>query len=71
MAENKHTAELRDQFAMAALTGLMANSEGVHAGAEPLVSYLSNRDNAKWLAGRCFAIADAMIAARATQPGEV
>ena len=66
MAENKHTAELRDQFAMAALTGMLA-SEDYGAGQ----NYYRGDDGEHHAAKRAYSLADAMIVARATQPGEV
>lgn len=63
------TPELRDQFAMAALTGFLSNSEGVQAGAEPMTSYLSRPENAAWVAEKAYVIADAMLAARSSERG--
>lgn len=60
MSEN----DRRDQFAMAALTGLLANSESAACGAEPMTSYVSRDENAKWVAERVYKIADAMMEAR-------
>ena len=58
---------LRDEFAMAALTGFLANSEAAHAGAEPMTSYLSRAENAAWVAQRAYILADAMLAARSEE----
>lgn len=58
------TLTRRDHFAMAALTGLLANSEAVTAGMEPTVSYLANNKDGSWLAETSFMLADAMEAAR-------
>lgn len=58
---------MRDYFAAKALQGLMSNSEGVHAGAEPLGSWLVNSSSATapdWLAARVYAVADAMLKER-------
>ena len=56
---------LRDQFAMAALTGLISNSECATNGMEPTISYLAHNQDGSWLAKTAFVIADAMLAARA------
>lgn len=55
---------LRDEFAMAALTGLIANSENCEKGMEPTISYLARTQNGAWLAQSAYAIADAMMEAR-------
>ena len=55
-AENKFRAALRDQFAMAALTGLLCNAEVVNSDG------WSFRTGS--LAGDAFAFADDMLAAR-------
>ena len=63
---------LRDYFAAAALTGLLANSEAIHAGAEPTNSCLISeaRDHvAKDYAESSYRVADAMLAARSEQGG--
>lgn len=53
----------RDYFAAAALTGLLANSEAVHAGAEPTNSCLFTGKMFADYAGLAVKMADAMIAA--------
>lgn len=60
------TPDLRDRFAMAALTGWLANSEGIHCQAAPIASCFAIRPNetAAWLAEISFKIADAMMAER-------
>jgi len=55
---------LRDQFAMAALTGLIANSECARNGMEPTISYLANNQDGSWLAKTSYVIADAMMIER-------
>lgn len=55
---------LRDEFAMAALTGFIGNSECAQNGMEPMLSYLARDENAEWLAGRVYVIADAMMKVR-------
>ena len=54
---------LRDYFAAAALTGLLANSEAVHAGAEPTNSCLFTGKMLADYAGLAVKMADALIAA--------
>ena len=57
---------LRDWFAGQALTGILANSENVHAGAEPTNSALSCNPQpfAGWVARASYLVADAMLAHR-------
>lgn len=60
--------DLRDHYAAMALQGILSNSEGVHASAEPMLSWLTNKSSATacdWLADRSFEIADAMMKRRA------
>ena len=54
-------ANLRDQFAMAALTGVMANPE---TSADMRRSDRSAPQNREFIAKVCFQLADAMLAAR-------
>jgi hypothetical protein len=56
----------RDYFAAAALTGLLANSEAVHAGAEPTNSCLFTGKMFADYAGLAVKMADALIAASKT-----
>lgn len=64
-----HTgATMLDWYAGQALIGLLANSEGIHAGAEPTISVLAGPtrgDMNRFLAERAFALAGAMMTARA------
>lgn len=58
---------LRDYFAAKAMQGALANSEAIHAGAEPTNSCLfgaRSRETARDYAMSAYRIADAMLAAR-------
>lgn len=56
---------LRDYFAGQAVTGILANSENVAAGAEPTNSAISSDGFPAWLALSAYRVADAMLAHRA------
>lgn len=63
MTNNENTPTLRDQFAMAALTGLLANSGGpVQANPMSATGY-ANHD-AAGVAAWAYEIADAMLKER-------
>lgn len=55
---------LRDWFAGQAIIGVIANSEAVHAGAEPTNSAMNRPDFPIWLARTAYRVADAMLAER-------
>ncbi|OZI26683.1 hypothetical protein CAL26_05010 [Bordetella genomosp. 9] len=63
--EGHNGLTMRDYFAAKALAGILANSEAANGGAEPMLSYLSRReDGADWVASMSYQIADAMLEAR-------
>lgn len=62
----KATADIRDDFAKAALTGLLANSEGVHAGETTLLDCLQGSSGLFYatLAKHAYGLANAAMRAR-------
>lgn len=60
----KREEKLRDEFAMAALSGILANRDDDAVSGEPMISYLSRGGSTKWIAEMAYGIADAMMEAR-------
>jgi hypothetical protein len=58
------TEDLRDRFAMAVLTGLMASEDY-----GPGQNYYRGPDGERYAAQRAYSLADAMLAARAREGG--
>lgn len=64
VVDELNLSRLRDEFAMAALTGALANSEAATENVEPLLSGIARTKDASGLAAWMYLIADAMMEAR-------